>query len=126
MSRIEDELRMALRREEPSADFSDRVMARIVASSIETEREKQREKVSWRRRLAGLFHPPQVKWAMAGALSLLLIFAAFGVHRRREHQRALEEMAEGQRAKEQVMVAMKIASAKLNVAQKKVQDSGEK
>ncbi len=126
MSRIEEELRMALRREEPSTDFTDRVMARIAASPVETKQEKLREKITWQRRLAEFFQPPQMKWAIAGAMAFLLMFAAFGAYRYREQQRAVEEMAEGERAKEQVMLAMKIASAKLNVAQKKVQDSSEK
>jgi hypothetical protein len=34
--------------------------------------------------------------------------------------------AEGQRAKEQVMLAMRIASAKLNVAQRKVKEAGQR
>jgi Predicted integral membrane protein (DUF2275) len=124
MSRIEDELRSALRRHEPSPDFSDRVMARIAELPVESGREKSREKRSWLLRLAQFFHPVQVKWAMAGVVCCLMIFATFGVHRYREHQRS--EIAEGERAKEQVMLAMKIASAKLNAAQKKVQESSEK
>ena len=63
------------------------------------------------------FQPPRMKWAMAGAMAFVLIIAAFGVYRYRAHQ---AEIAEGERAKEQVMLAMRITSAKLNVAQKKV------
>jgi hypothetical protein len=124
MSRIENELRSALRRHEPPPDFSDRVMARIAALPGESSREKSREKRSWSLRLAQFFQPIQVKWAMVGAVCCLMIFATLGVHRYREHQRS--EIAEGERAKEQVMLAMKIASAKLHAAQKKVQESSEK
>ena len=124
MSRIDDELKLALRREEPSHDFADRVMSRIAASSAETKQERLREKPAWRQKLSEFFQPVKMKWVMATGLATLLVFVA--AYRYREHQRALIEMAEGERAKEQVMMAMKIASAKLNVAQRKVQESGEK
>lgn len=128
MNRFEDELRAALRRQEPASDFTGRVLERITqlpAPQTQT-REKLREKTDWRQRIAKFFQPPQLKWAMVGAMALLLVAAAIGVHRYREHQRAMAEMAEGQRAKEQVMLAMRIASQKLNVAQKKVQEAGER
>jgi hypothetical protein len=65
-----------------------------------------------------------MKWAMAGATAVLLIIAAFGLHNRRENEkRRLAEIAEGERAKQQVMLAMRIASAKLNFAQKKVRET---
>ena len=44
-----------------------------------------------------------------------------GGYRYREQQRRQAEIVEGERAKEQVMLAMRIASHKLNIAQKKVQ-----
>jgi hypothetical protein len=120
MNRFDDELKNALRREEPSPDFTDRVMARVA----ELKREKQGEKTGWMRRLAEFFQPPQMKWAMAGAMAVVLLIAGFGVHRTRENERRrLAEIAEGEQAKEQVMLAMRIASAKLNVAQKKVHET---
>jgi hypothetical protein len=124
MSRFDDELRQALSREEPSPDFTDRVMARVAELQ---KREKPREKTDWLKRLAEFFRPPQMKWtkwATAAAMALLLVIAGFGVHHRRENEkRRLAEIAEGERAKEQVMLAMRIASAKLNVAQKKVHEA---
>jgi len=123
MNRLEDELRSALGREQPSADFTDRVMARI--AQLPAKQEKERNNNGWLKRLAAFFQPPQMKWAMAGAMACLLVFAAIGVSRYRQHQRAIE-IAEGEKAKEQVMLAMRIASAKLNVAQKKVQEGSER
>jgi len=127
MNRFDDELRQALSREEPSPDFTDRVMSRVAELQ---KREKQGEKMGWLRRLTEFFQPPQLKWmkwapkmkwAMAGAMAVLLVIAGFGVHHRRENERRrLAEIAEGEHAKEQVMLAMRIASAKLNVAQRKV------
>ncbi len=138
MNRFDDELKIALRREAPSPDFTDRVMARI-AEEQEKERQKdsatgkQSEKaLSWLQKLGAIFTPPQMKWAMAGAMAALLIVSVIGANRYRLHQLELKRQAEiaaqiseveGLRAKEQVMFAMRIASAKLNLAQKKVQES---
>jgi hypothetical protein len=118
MNRFEDELKIALRREEPAPGFTDRVMARIAELQ---RQEKSREKSEWLRRLMEFFQPPRMKWAMAGAMACVLLIAGFGWRLSRENERRrLAEIAEGKRAKEQVMLAMRIASAKLNVAQKKV------
>lgn len=128
MNRFDEELKLALRRQEPSADFADRVMARIAELSVESKQEKSREKASWLQRLTEFFQPPQMKWAMAGAMAVALIVASVGVHRYRENerQRMLIEIAEGEKAKEQVMMAMRIASAKLNIAQRKVNETTER
>jgi hypothetical protein len=69
-----------------------------------------------------------MKWAMAGAMAVALIVAGVGVNRYRENerQRMLAEIAEGEKAKEQVMMAMRIASSKLNIAQKKVNETTER
>jgi hypothetical protein len=127
MNSFDDELRHAFSREEPSPDFTDRVMARIAEAQ---KLEKPREKPDWLKRLVGFFQPismkwaPQMKWAMAGAMAILLIIAGFGVHTRRENERRrLAEIAEGERAKEQFMLAMRITSAKLNIAKKKIHEA---
>ena len=121
MNHFDDELRHALRREEPSPDFTDRVMARIAELQ---KQEKPREKTDWLRKVVEFFQPPRMKWAMAGAMAVVLLIAGFGVHRSRENERRrLAEIAEGERAKEQLMLAMRIASAKLNIAQKKVYET---
>ena len=132
-NRFDEELKLALRREEPSADFTDRLMARIAElPSPETKRKQETEKEgggTWWQKLVASLQPPQMKWAMAGAMAALLIASFVGVSRYRQHQLELRRQAEiaeaeeGQRAKEQVMFAMRIASAKLNVAQKKVKDT---
>jgi hypothetical protein len=71
-----------------------------------------------------------MKWAAVGAMACLLMTATFGVRYYREQQRLQAEMlaaeqAEGERAKSQVMLALQIASAKLNVAQRKVKESSQ-
>jgi negative regulator of sigma E activity len=120
---LEKDLRTALRREEPSADFTDRVMACLAAQHQAARVAQVSEQPSLWRVLAGFFRAPQMKWVTAGALACLLLAATFGVARYREQQR---EIAEGERAKEQVILALQIASAKLNAAQKKIKESGER
>lgn len=121
---LEKALREALQREEPSPDFTARVMARL-AEQPQTERVVQRsEGVSWWQRLTGFFQVSQLRWAAAGAMVCLLALAGTGVYRYREYQRQVAlERAEGERAKEQVLLALRITSAKLNVAQQKVKES---
>jgi hypothetical protein len=114
---LERELKRALHREDASPDFTDRVMARITAASGNAKRTGSRDENRWWRRLMEFFQPARMKWAAVGAAAFLLMVAAIGTHRYRAHQ---AEIAEGERAREQVMLAMKIASAKLNIAQKKV------
>ena len=126
---LEKELQKALRRVEPAPDFADRVLARIAEKAPEIKVETP----TWRQRLVAFLSLPSMQWAAAGALACLLV--AVGVQRYRAYQHAetarlaLEqaaEEAEGQRAKEQVMLALQIASAKLNVAQRKVRESSER
>ena len=52
MNRFDEELKLALRREDPSPDFTDRVMARVAELQ---KQEKPREKTGWLRRLAEFF-----------------------------------------------------------------------
>jgi hypothetical protein len=121
---LERTLRETLQREEPAAAFTERLLARIAAeegasapSQAETVRENR-----WQQFLK-LFQLPALHWATAGALACLLLVGALGVQRYREQQR---EIAEGERAKEQVMLALRIASSKLNTAQRKVRETSER
>ena len=142
MSKFDDELKLALRREEPSPDFTNRLMARIAQLPPEETPSARREKLretarlgDWWQRLIAVFQVPKLGWAMTGAMAVVLFAGIFGVMQYREHQLELRRQAElaeqaanaeGERAKEQVMLAMRIASAKLNVAQKKVQETSER
>jgi negative regulator of sigma E activity len=130
---LERELATALRRHEPPDDFAARVMARIAEESPAVPVEARSETITWWQRFTAFWQMPSSlqwgPWATAGALACLLVM--FGTYRYREHQR-LEaeriafEQAEGERAKEQVILALQIASAKLNVAQRKVRESSER
>jgi hypothetical protein len=109
MKDLENELRAALRRREPPAGFTERVQAQIEAAPA--------PKAGWRRALASLFGIPPLRWVAAGAAACLLL--AIGIAHYREVQR---QRAEGEAAKVQVMQALRIASSKLNVTMKRVQE----
>ncbi|HLY17468.1 MAG TPA: hypothetical protein VKR61_09595 [Bryobacteraceae bacterium] len=98
---LDDELKSALRRHEPPPDFTARVLARVSAGPARTAP------------LAGLSSTltrKSTRWVAAIAATLLL---AAGALEYRQY--------EGERAKSQVLLAMRITASKLNKAQKKVQ-----
>jgi hypothetical protein len=65
MSRLDDELRMAFRREQPSGDFTDRVLERIARQPVPRLKRWQT--------LAALFRPPKLRWVAIGATAALLV-----------------------------------------------------
>ena len=109
MSNLEEDLKIALRRQEPPADLADRVLARL----------SQPPQPSWRERLSVLMQPPRLQWvAVSVMLSVLLPFA--GVQYRKQQQ----YNAEGERAKQKLLFAVHVAGSRLHKAQKRVLESG--
>jgi hypothetical protein len=108
MKRLEEELGKAFERVDPPAGFAERVMARVATG----ERTQARTKWMW----LGFFPSNGLRWAATGALCLAL--AAGGILVRREQQRR----AQGERAKEQLMLALRITSSKLQMAQAEVRE----
>jgi hypothetical protein len=107
MSNLEDNLKIALRREEPSEDFTDRVLARLKQPAPAEPR--------WRERLAVLMRPPRLQWvALAVILSVMLPVANL------QYRKELAYRAEGERAKQQLLFAVRVAGTKLHQAQRKV------
>jgi len=102
MNRLEDELRNAMRREEPPEGFAERLLARASA----------RKQSLW----AGIFAARGLRWALAGAMCLVLVVSSI------EYRRAKEERARGEAAKEQLMLALRITANKLQFAQERVQE----
>jgi len=102
MKRLEDELRNAMQREEPPEGFAERVLARASA----------KKQGLW----SGIFASRQLRWALAGALCLVLTVSGI------EYKRSREEHARGEAAKEQLMLALRITADKLQLAQEKVQE----
>jgi hypothetical protein len=109
MNPFEEKLRNALRREAAPEGFAERVLARTRGLP------PPGAKAWWRfgTHLAG----PTVRWALA-AVAVCLAIAAGVVHRERQERLRRE----GEMARVQVRQALRIASAKLNVARKKVQE----
>lgn len=115
MIRLEDELKSALQREEPSADFAARVLAQVEA----LKQGPRSFRASWRTKLLGFFAAPRLRWGIVSAAMIIsLLIGGWQYRSYRQTQR------EGELAKEQVMLAFRIASAKLGVARKKVQENG--
>ena len=107
MNPLDDELRAALTRREPSADFTRRVMQRI-----EGEKALRR---SWWAGFTRASRVPALRWAASAMACLALVV---GIVEYRRYQRV---KAEGEMARAQVMLALQIASSKLNVALAPVQ-----
>lgn len=121
MSRLDEELKIALARHEPPEDFAERIAARIALGQATREKESERW---WRPILRfltpgmpfhRLFEAPRARWAVIGVVACLVL-ATFGGYRYREYQR---ERAQAEIAKAQVIYALQIASTKLNTAQRK-------
>jgi anti-sigma factor RsiW len=97
MHRMEEQLKQALERRDPSPDFPARVMARIA------QERARREQPWWRTWFA-----PGWRMAMAGSLAaVLMIGAGLGYREHVRRQRALE-------ARDQILQALQITGAQLN------------
>ena len=99
MNRLEQELKQALRREEPSPGFADRVLARAANEPRRTR--------WWE------FRPPAFRWA-AAAVAVALVAALV------YDQRGRRERAAGEQAKQQLILALRITGSKLQFTQEKV------
>ena len=111
MNPLEKELKNALRREEPAANFTERVLARLQPTPA--------HKPSWSEALRNFFRLSSLRWATAAAFCLAFT-VGYGAYRR--HQ---QTVARGEIARQQVMLALHIASSKLNFAIKQVHRTDE-
>jgi hypothetical protein len=96
MTPFEDELRKALSRHEPSPGFTDRVLA-------QTEQPEKPQERPW-----------FFSWRLA-SLAATLVLLVFGLFYR--HQ---ERMERGEAAKQQLLLAIRIAGSELHQAQARV------
>ena len=106
MSYLEDDLKLALKRAEPSGDFTERVLARLNAPP---------RKRSWWEELAVLFQPPRVQWvALTVVASVVIPIAGIQYHKEQRLR------AQGEMAKQELVFAMRMAGSKLHKVQQKV------
>jgi hypothetical protein len=94
---LENDLKRALRRETPAPGFAQRVLSRI-------EAEDHRPRWSWWR-------------AVAASVTLTAVLGGWAAH-------TIHERREGERAKEQLVQAMRIAGEKVRYAQQEVHAIG--
>ncbi len=106
---LDDALRDAFRREDAPEGFATNVLAR--AAEAAAAREVQKE--PWLRILA----QPLLRWAAVAAVSICLILG--GLHYRNLQR---ERAAQGEAAKQQLMLALRIAGSKLQLAKSKVNE----
>lgn len=97
--KLEQELKKALRRTDPPAGFAERVLARA-AKEEEAKRAREKRRFQW----FGM----SLRWAVT--CGLCLIVAASGMIYQHERNK------EGEQAKAQLMLALRITSSKLQIA----------
>lgn len=112
MNELEDALRHVLRREEPPAGFAERVRRRVA--------ERDRPAVHTTPQQPAHAKRPLMGWAAAA----VLVAAAAGGIQYHAAMEARQERARGKAAKEQVVEALRIAGAKLQLVQAKVKEIG--
>lgn len=105
MNRLEQELKKAMQRVEPPAGFAERMLARAAS-----EKEKKA------RPLWGFAWPgaSNLRWATACALCVVLATSGILYHH--------EQHRKGEEAKEQLMLALRITSSKLQIATQSVRN----
>jgi hypothetical protein len=105
---LEDALRNALRREIAPEGFTANVFARAAQGSTAP----QAQRASWLNTLT----QPLVRWAAFAAVSISLLIG--GVR----YRNLQLERAKGEAAKQQLMLALRIAGSKLQLAKEKVHE----
>jgi hypothetical protein len=106
MNDLERQLKDALRRCDPPANFANRVLARVAVENDQSARRARSRFLPW--------NWPALRW---GVVAAILCLAAGTGYRIRE--RRVEE-AEAMAAKRQVMIALHITGAKLRIVQQRV------
>lgn len=105
---LEDALRNALRREDAPESFAANVLARVAQQKSVAPADRR----DW----ISFFSQPLMRWAAFAAVSIGLIIGG-GYYRNLQRERA-----QGEAAKEQLMLALRIAGSKLQLAKEKVQE----
>lgn len=98
MTAFEDELRKAMARREPQAGFTAQVLAKT----------EGRKSQGWLNRIS--------IWRLAPVFALILLLSAGITYQQREHQ------ARGEKAKQELLVALRIAGSKLHDVRAHIQE----
>ncbi len=109
MTPFEEELKQALQRQEPSGDFTARVLARCAAEDAKKQ--------------SSLWHSfwTAPAWRL-GAVAAALVLVAGGTAYE-QHERATQRAARGMEAKRQLLLAVRIAGTKLQEVRQRVKES---
>jgi hypothetical protein len=100
MNRLENRLRESLKCEDPSAGFAERVLARA----------QETNQHSW----TILFARRSLRWGLSGAFCLALVVSGM------ELQKMQMKKAQSEAAKQQLILALQIASEQLQFVQSKI------
>jgi hypothetical protein len=115
MTRFDDELRNALRRQEPPQGFVDRVLAR--AAEIGSRQVNRAWRDSWLKIFVQPLVPANLlRWATVPVVALTLVVG--GVH----YRSVQRERAQGEAAKQCLLLALRIAGSKLQLAKTRVDE----
>jgi hypothetical protein len=106
---LEDALRNALRREDAPEGFALKVLAR---AQHQNSAAQEAQRASW----LSIFSQPLLRWSAVAAVTICLVVGGI-YYRNLQRQRA-----EGEAAKQQLMLALRIAGSKLQLAKEKVNE----
>lgn len=107
-NRLEDALKTALRRENAPDGFAAAVLTRVAQRDSVADAEQR----NW----FAVFSQPLLRWAAFAAVSIALITSAV------YYRHLQRERAQGEAAKQQLMLALRIAGSKLQLAKEKVHE----
>lgn len=111
----EDDLRAALRREDPGEPFTERVMAYVIQHQARVTAAPASGS-----RLGELWRGLWLRPALAGAVAAMLIVGGLSGFL---HHRNVQRRREGEAAKQQVLLALRITNSKLNHVIQRVRTS---
>jgi hypothetical protein len=112
MTPFEEELKQALKRQEPAGDFTARVLARCA------QEDAKKRSGFWQ----SFWAAPA--WRVSVVAAALLVGA--GGTAFEQHEREVKREARGMEAKRQLILAMRIAGTKLQEVRQRVEESEQK
>lgn len=121
----EDDLRKALRPQDPGPAFTQRVMARISQQGVEQEKAAKAAALRQKRQWPSWLHWLTVRPMLSGAVAALVLVIAIGLGYRqyeRIQRQKIEDARKAKEAEQQVMLALRITNSKMNHVFKRVSE----